>query len=206
MVDKAFVLGSREWFETAKKKLSEDEDLKVGIADWQGKMRCIIDCEDELALQDYANEDGVKAFTSMLGMLSVEDRMKFKGTGAEAIIKKIGYSLEDDPASVDVAAAAKVMAGMTVDDFKDFVFYASFWPDQGTMKGFDPIAPDAFLDAPFTLAGKYTAWKQLCSGQQSAIQLIMGGKMKLQGDLKYIMKRMAAMNALVEVYKSIPLK
>ncbi len=98
------------------------------------------------------------------------------------------------------------MAGMTVDDFKDFVFYASFWPDMGVMKGFDPIAPDAFLDAPFTLAGKYTAWKQLCSGQQTAIQLIMGGKMKLQGELKYIMKRMAAMNALVEVYKSIPLK
>jgi putative sterol carrier protein len=206
MADEAFVLGSREWFETSKKKLSEDEDLKAGIANWQGKMRCIIDCEDELALQDYSSEDGVKAFLSMLDMLSTEDRAKFKGTGVDNIIQKIGFSLDDDPSTVGVAAAAKVMAGLTVDDFKDFVFYASFWPDQGVMKGFDPIAPDAYLDAPFTLAGKYTAWKQLCSGQQSAIQLIMGGKMKLQGDLKYIMKRMAAMNALVEVYKSIPLK
>lgn len=206
MADEAMILGSRDWFELAKKKLSEDEDLKAGIADWQGKMRCIIDCEDEQAVQDYASEEGVKAFTSMLSMLSAEDRLKFKGTGVEAVMQKIGYTLEDDPASVDAAAAAGKMAGMTVDDFKEFVFYASFWPDMGVMKGFDPIAPDAFLDAPFTLAGKYTAWKQLCSGQQTAIQLIMGGKMKLQGELTYIMKRMAAMNALVEVYKSIPLR
>lgn len=205
MADEALILGSREWFETAKKKLSEDEDLKAGIADWQGKMRCIIDCEDEQALKDYSSEEGVKAFTSMLGMLSAEDRAKFKGTGAETVLQKIGASL-DDPTAVDVATAAGKMAGMSVDDFKGFVFYASFWPDQGVMKGFDPIAPDAYLDAPFTLAGKYTAWKQLCSGQQTAIQLIMGGKMKLEGDLRYIMKRMAAMNALVEVYKSIPLK
>ncbi len=106
MADEAMILGSKDWFELAKKKLSEDEDLKAGIADWQGKMRCIIDCEDEQAVQDYANEDGVKAFTSMLSMLSAEDRLKFKGTGVEAIIKKIGYSLEDDPASVDTTAAA----------------------------------------------------------------------------------------------------
>ena len=206
MADEAYVLGSRDWFETAKKKLSEDEDLKAGIADWQGKMRCIIDCEDETAVEDYCSEEGVKALTSMLGMLSAEDRAKFKGTGVEKVAEKIGYSLDDDPSTVDVAEAAKVMEGMTVDDFKDFIFYASFWPDQGVMKGFDPIAPDAYLDAPFTLSGKYTPWKQLCSGQQTAIQLIMGGKMKLEGDLKYIMKRMAAMNALVEVYKSIPLQ
>lgn len=70
----------------------------------------------------------------------------------------------------------------------------------------DPIAPDAHPDAPFTLAGSYSAWKQLCNGEQTAIQLIMGGNMKLEGNLKYIMKHMAAVNQLAEVYKSIPLK
>ncbi len=206
MAEKLYFFGSRDWFEAVRQKMGESEDFMAGIADWQGKMRCINDCEDEQALKDFASEEGVEAILSMLGMLSAEERAKYRGTGLETVAKKIGYELEDDPSSVDLAAAAKAIAGMTIEDFKGFVIYSSFWPDQGTMKEFGPITPDDYLDAPFTMAGKYTYWKQLCSGEQSSIQLLMGGKMKLEGDLKYLMKHTAATNALVEVYKSVPLR
>ncbi|MFZ5645850.1 MAG: SCP2 sterol-binding domain-containing protein [Bacillota bacterium] len=205
-MSEAFIFGSREWFETAKKKLQESEDLKKGSKDWVGCMRCIIDAEDEEAVKDYTTEDGIKAITGMIGMLSVEDRLKFSDTGLGRLFDKLGVSLERDPDSEIPAEVMDKVKDLTLEDFRGVVIYASFEPHLGELREMDPIAPDARLDAPFTISGKYKFWKKLCSGQQSIIQLVMSGKMKLKGDIKYILKRMAAVNALMNTYKSIPLK
>ena len=206
MAEEAVVFGSKEWFQIAKQKLSTDEDLKKGAATWQGAMRCVIDAEDENAVKEYTTEDGIKAILGMFSLLSVEERVKYKGTGLANLVEKLGVALDEDLEAVDAAEVAKKAASMTIDDFKGAVIYASFEPYMGELRQMDPIAPDALLDAPFTLTGKFTWWKELCTGKQSAIQLIMGGKMQLDGDITYIMKRMAAVNALMKVYNSIPLK
>lgn len=207
MSETAVFFGSKEWFETAKKKLSEDQELKKATADWEGCMRCIIDCEDEEALKDYTTEDGVMGLLGMFRMLSDEDRLKYKETSLGKLIEnKIGISLDTIPETINLEDVMKKVTQLTIGDFKGVTVYAAFEPYHGELKKMDPIAPDAHLDAKFTISGKYKFWKKLCSGQQSIIQLIMSGKMKLSGDLQYLLKRMAAVNALVKVYKSIPLK
>lgn len=206
MTQEAVVFGSKQWFEIAKKRLSEDQDLKKAAADWEGCMRCVIDAEDEEAVRDYTTEDGVYALTGMLSMLSHEDRLKYKETGLGKLLEKVGYSLDKVPEISDLEDLMRKVKQLTVEDFKGVVLYASFEPYHGELREMDPIAPDARLDARFTLSGKYRYWKKMCLGQQSVVQLIMTGKMKLLGDLKYILKHMGAVNALMKTYKSIPLK
>ncbi|HOB86508.1 MAG TPA: SCP2 sterol-binding domain-containing protein, partial [Bacillota bacterium] len=184
----------------------ESEPLKKAAADWEGAMRCIIEADDDQAFQDYTTEDGVKAILGMLSLLSPEERLKYKDTGLGQLAEKLGLSLDMDPEAIDATSLKDKVKQLTREDFQGVTIYASFQPYRGTIREMDPIAPDSYLDAPFTLSGKYTFWKILCTGQQTSVQLIMGGKMKLEGDLKYIMKRMAAVNALMEVFKSIPVK
>ena len=206
MSEEPVAFASDDWFRAAQEKLQTDEVFKEASADWEGCVRCIIDCEDEGALKDYSTDYGIKGFVGMLGLLPKEDRLKYKGTGLDKLASKLGYSLDDEPGTFDVAAAAKKATELTIDDFKDCIVYASWWTDRGTLKEMAPLPPDKYEDAPFSLWGKYSAWKQLCTGEQTALQLIMGGRMKLEGNLKYIMKHMAAVNQLAEIYKSIPLK
>jgi putative sterol carrier protein len=207
MADEAVTFASGEWFKLAQERLSTDEDFKKAGANWEGGVfRCIIDVEDPAAVEAYSTEDGIKGFISMVKLLSPEDRLKYKETALEKLANKVGYSFAEDPDSVDISEVVKKAAGFTIDDFKGCVVYASWWAHRGELKEMDPIAPDTHEDAPFTLSGSYSAWKQLCNGEQTAIQLIMGGSMTLEGNLKYVMKHMAAVNQLAEVYKSIPLK
>ncbi len=205
-MSEAVVFGSKEWFEAAKKGLNESEALKKATANWEGVMKCIIDADDDLAFQEYTTREGIEAILGMLSMLSPEDRLKYKGTGLGNLIEKLEIPLDTNPEKVDVDALMEKVKQLTRDDFKDVLIYSSFHPHRGVIKEMDPISPEDHADAPFTLSGKYTYWKVLCSGQQTSIQLIMGGKMSLDGDLKYIMKRMAAVNTLMEVFKSIPIK
>lgn len=198
--------GSKAWFETARQRLNDDPALKKASATWEGAFRCIIDAEDEEAVKDYTTEEGMISLLEMLSMLSPEDRLKYKGTGLQRVIEKLGFSLDNLPGADDVKAVAEKAKQLTIDDFKDVVIYASFEPYRGTLKEMDPIAPDAKLDAKFTLSGKYRWWKTMCSGKQSVIQLIMSGKMKLNGDLKVLLKYMGVVNAMMKVYTSIPLK
>lgn len=206
MAEEAVAFASDDWFREAQAKLSTDQVFKEATADWEGCVRCIIDCKDEEAVREYKTDYGLSGLLGMLGMLSKEDRVKYKGTGLDKFLAKVGYSLEDEPGSVDIGEAVKKAQELTIDDYDDVIIYASWWTDHSVLKEMEPLPPDKYEDAPFTLWGTFTAWKALCSGEQTAIQLIMGGKMKLEGNLKYILKHMAAMNQLAEVYKSIPLK
>lgn len=204
MVMAPLFFGSKEWFQTAKEKLGENPDLIKGAAHWDGCIRCVIDADDDDAVKEYKTEDGMKSILGMLSMLSVEDRLKYKDTGLGKLITKLGYSLDVIP-EISAEMMQKVEQ-LTAADFKDVIIYASFDPTHGVMREMDPIAPDSHIDAKFTLTGKYKFWKKMCSGQQSVVQLIMTGKMKLGGDLKYMLKHMAVVNAMMKTYNSIPLK
>jgi len=42
--------------------------LKKAAADWEGAIRCVITMDEEI-LKDYAKEENVKGFLSMVGMM-----------------------------------------------------------------------------------------------------------------------------------------
>ncbi|MGE5418334.1 MAG: SCP2 sterol-binding domain-containing protein [Acidobacteriota bacterium] len=207
MSQDALFFGSREWFEAAKKTLSEDPDLVKASATWEGAIRCVIDAEDDDAVKAYTSEEGIRALLGMLAMLSPEDRQKYKATGLQKVFEKIGFTLDDlpDQSALTPEVMSKIKE-LTIKDFKDITIYTAFDAFRGELRAMDPIAPDAKLDARFTITGKYKHWKTMCSGQASVIQLIVTGKMKLKGELLTLMKHTALIDTLVKTFKSIPIK
>ena len=67
----AVVFASKEWYEQVRELAEKSEDLKKAAADWEGAIRCVITIDEEV-LKDYAKEENVKGFLSMVGMMSKE--------------------------------------------------------------------------------------------------------------------------------------
>jgi len=201
----ALVFGSMEWYEQVKELANKGEDFKKGTADWEGAMRTVVIYDEEL-LNDYSKEEYVRSFMGTLGLVSKEERVKaYEGTPVGELMKKLGYSLDVDVADIDPADAAKRFSQLTVDDIAGVESYSVFEPYHGVLKEMRPILPDEYKDARFTLTGPYSAWKAMATGKANSTQLVMSGKMKLEGDMAYIMRHMAAMNALNRIYQQIEL-
>ena len=200
----ALVFGSMEWYEKVKELANKDEDFKKGTADWEGAMRTVVIYDEEL-LKDYSKEEYVRSFMDTLGLMSKEQRAQFEGTPMGNLMKKLGYSLDVDVATIDPAESAKRFSQLTLDDVKGVETHGVFEPHHGVLKEMRPILPDEYKDARFTLTGPYSAWKAMTTGKVNSTQLVMSGKMKLEGDMAYIMRHMAAMNALNSIYQQIEL-
>lgn len=200
----ALVFGSMEWYEKVKELANKDEAFKKGTADWEGAMRTVVIYDEEL-LKDYSKEEYVRSFMGTLGLMSKEQRAQFEGTPMGNLMKKLGYSLDVDVATIDPAESAKRFSQLTLDDVKGVEAYGVFEPHHGVLKEMRPILPDEYKDARFTLTGPYSAWKAMATGKANSTQLVMSGKMKLEGDMAYIMRHMAAMNALNSIYQQIEL-
>jgi len=200
----ALVFGSMEWYEKVKELANKDEGFKKGTADWEGAMRTVVIYDEEL-LKDYSKEEYVRSYMGTLGLMSKEQRAQFEGTPMENLMKKLGYSLDVDVATIDPAESAKRFSQLTLDDVKGVEAYGVFEPHHGVLKEMRPILPDEYKDARFTLTGPYSAWKAMATGKVNSTQLVMSGKMKLAGDMAYIMRHMAAMNALNSIYQQIEL-
>ena len=200
----AVVFASKEWYEQVRELAEKSEDLKKAAADWEGAIRCVITIDEEV-LKDYAKEENVKGFLSMVGMMSKEQRMTYEGAALGNLMKKLGYSMDADVETIAPADAANAFSKLTIDDLQGAETYAIFEPYHGALKQICPMGADEYKDARFTLRGPYSVWKALCSGKQSSVQLVMSGKMKLEGDMSYMMKHMAAMNALTKLYSQIEL-
>lgn len=201
----ALVFGSMEWYEKVKELANKNEDFKKGTADWEGAMRTVVIYDEEL-LKDYSKEEYVRSFMGTLGLVSKEERVKaYEGTPVEELMKKLGYSLDVDVADIDPAESAKRFSQLTVDDVKGVETHGVFEPHHGVLKEMRPILPDEYKDARFALTGRYSAWKAMATGKANSTQLVMSGKMKLEGDMSYIMRHMAAMNALNSIYQQIEL-
>jgi len=200
----ALVFGSMEWYEKVKELANKDEGFKKGTADWEGAMRTVVIYDEEL-LKDYSKEEYVRSFMGTLGLMSKEQRAQFEGTPMGNLMKKLGYSLDVDVATIDPAESAKKFSQLTLDDVKGVETHGVFEPHHGVLKEMRPILPDEYKDARFTLTGSYSVWKAMATGKANSTQLVMSGKMKLEGDMAYIMRHMAAMNALNSIYQQIEL-
>jgi len=200
----ALVFGSMEWYEKVKELANKDEAFKKGTADWEGAMRTVVIMDEEL-LKDYSREEYVRGFMSTVSLMSKEQRAQFEGTPMGNLMKKLGYSLDVDVATIDPAESAKRFSQLTLDNVRGVEMHGVFEPHHGVLKEMRPILPDEYKDARFTLTGPYSAWKAMTTGKANSTQLVMSGKMKLEGDMAYIMRHMAAMNALNSIYQQIEL-
>jgi len=82
--------------------------------------------------------------------------------------------------------------------------WMDFW--HGELRNIEVAAPGEHEDARFKLIGPYSIFKQLVMGKADAITLVVSGKLKLQGDMGYMMRNMAAVRKFTELMASIPIE
>lgn len=74
------------------------------------------------------------------------------------------------------------------------------------MRNIKVAAPGEYEDARFKLIEPYSVFKQLVMGKSDAITLVISGKLKLQGDMGYMMRNMATVRKFTELMASIPIE
>ena len=173
------------------KKVNADEEYKKVAANWEGDYLCVVELDEE-ALKDFQNPKVLKGFLGMLDSIPKEKREKFKGTPSEKLLEALGLSLDANLSEVNVEEIAKKIAenpdkileaakGATLNIWMDF------W--HGEFRNIEVAAPGEHEDAKFKLIGPYAVFKQLVMGKADAITLVVSGKLKLQGDMGYMMRK-----------------
>jgi len=200
----AVVFPSKEWMSELLKKVNSDEQYKRVAANWEGDYLVTVQLDSE-ALKDFQNPEKIKGFLEMLETIPKEKRDEFKGKPEEKFLNKLGINLQDDFSKLDFNAVAKKVADVKIGDVKGAALYMwmDFW--HGQLRNLLVVTPGEKENARFKLSGPYAVFKQLVSGKADAITLIVGGKLKLQGDLAYMMRNMAAVRRFTELMASIPI-
>ncbi len=194
------VFPSVEWMEELKTKVNGDAMYKQVAANWEGDFLCIVELDDE-AKKDFSDPKKLAGFLGMIFSLPAERRKKFAGTAMGRLIEGFGLSLDSQPENFE-ELAAKVsdvdVSGATLNIWMDF------W--HGELRNVEVAAPGEHENARFVLSGPYAVFKQLVSGKADAMSLILGGKLKLRGDMAYMMRNMAAVRRFTELMASIPIE
>jgi putative sterol carrier protein len=200
----AVVYPSPEWLEELKKRVNSDEEYKRVAANWEGDYLVITEIDEE-ALKDFQNPKILAGYLRMVAMLPPERRVKFRGTPGEVFMNKIGISLEEDldVSKLNVEEMAKKVAEINLDEVKGAATYLwmDFW--HGELRSVEVVAPGEHEDAKFKLRGPYSVFKEMVMGKGDPTSLVMRGKLKLEGDLAYMMRNMAAVRRYNELQASI---
>ncbi len=198
----AVVFPSKEWLDEVKKAVNSDEEYRRVAANWEGDYLIIIEMDEE-ALKDLQNPKILRGFLSMVYTLPKERRLKYRGTALENLLTKIGLSLEEDAESFNFEELAKKASALTPEDLKGAAVYIwlDFW--HGEMRAAEPVAPGEKDDARFKLSGSYAAFKEMVFKKLDPTMMIMQGKLKLQGDLAYMMRNIATVRKYNELQNSV---
>lgn len=205
----AVVYPSKEWMEELYKKVNSDEEYKKVAANWEGDYLCVVELDEE-AMKDFQNPKVLRGFLEMLDSIPKEKRESFRGTVNEGLLIALGLSLDTDISTVDVDELAKKISEMDPKVVLEAAKGASLniWMDfwHGELRNIEVAAPGDHEDAKFKLIGPYSVFKQLVMGKADAITLVVSGKLKLQGDMGYMMRNMAAVRKFTELMASIPIE
>ena len=201
------VFPSKEWVGAVLAAAEKSEKYKEAAKDWEGDFLCIIEGDEEF-LKDMGKRKVLEGFMSFLDMMPPKARKKYAGTPMGDIFeKKLGIPLDASVKDINVDKVAGLVSRLSAGDLKgaSVYFWADFW--HGSVRAMEPVAPGEHKDAAFKLWGKYTAWKMMVSGQQDTIRLIMSNKLKLEGDMSYVMKNMKGVITLTkEVFAGVPIE
>ncbi|MEM2727332.1 MAG: SCP2 sterol-binding domain-containing protein [Archaeoglobaceae archaeon] len=204
----AVVFPSKEWIDELLKKVNGDETYKKVAANWEGDFLCKVLLDNE-ALKDFQNPEKLGGFISMLATIPKEKWANFKGKAEEKFLNKLGLQLDPeklDLSKLDVNDLAKKVANVKLEEVQGAsnIIWMDFW--HGQLRNLEVVTPGEKETARFKLTGPYSVFKQLVGGKADAITLIVGGKIKLQGDMGYMMRNMAAVKRFTELMASVPIK
>lgn len=204
----AVVFPSKEWMEELFKKVNGDEEYRRVAANWEGDYLCIVELDEE-ALKDFQNPKVLRGFLGMLDSIPKEKRERFKGTPSEKMLEALGLTLDSDLSNVNVEEIAKKIAEnpdkiLEAAKGASLNIWMDFW--HGDFRNIEVAAPGEHEDAKFKLIGPYAVFKQLVMGKADAITLVVSGKLKLQGDMGYMMRNMATVKKFTDLMASIPIE
>lgn len=197
---------SKQWIVEVLKAAERSEAYKEAAKDWEGDFLCRIEADEEF-IRDMSRKEVVAGYMSFLDMMTPEERKKYKGTPMGDVLEnKLGILLDASMNDVDANEISSRMSNLSGEDIKGSAVY--FWIDfwHGSIRNMIPVAPGEHVDAAFKLSGKYGSWKLLVSGQQDAVKLTMTRKLKLEGNMTYMMRRVRAAAALgKDVFAAVPI-
>jgi putative sterol carrier protein len=207
----SIVFPSKKWMDELLKKINSDEQYRKVAATWEGDYLLTV-LLDEEALKDFQDPEKMAGLISMLKTLPPDKWAKFKGRPEEKLFEKLGLKLDEivrDPSvldRVDVNELAKKMASIRLEEIRGAALYLwmDFW--HGEFRRFEVVAPGEKMEAKFKLTGNYSLYKQIVQGKVEVIPLVISGKLKLHGDLGYMLRNMAAVKRFSELLASIPVK
>lgn len=103
--------------------------------------------------------------------------------------------------------AAKYEGTMTiVVDFNGLDKPICVWcdPYHGKIREWLFLNDPAEKQSDFTLTADYDVWKAVCKGQQEVIKGIMGGKIKIKGNMMKLLKQTKPAIAFVNTMQNLP--
>lgn len=202
----AVVYPSKEWLDELKKKVNSDETYRKVAANWEGDYLCIIEIDQE-ALKDFQKPKILAGLISMIAAIPKEKREGLKGTPTEKMLQKLGLSVDQDLdlSKLNFEELAKRMAEIKLEEIKGASTYVwfDFW--HGEMRQAMPVVPGEIKNPRFILSGPYSAFKEIVMGKVDPTTQIMRGKLKLKGDLGYMMRNTATVNRFSQLMASIPI-
>ena len=200
------IFPSREWVEAVLEAAKNSEEYKRAAKDWEGDFLCVIEGDEEF-LSELGRREVLEGFLSFLDMMPAEARKKYRGTPlGDTLEQKLGVALDASFKELDVNRISDALSKLSWEEFEGGALYCwtDFW--HGTIRHMTGVAPGEHEDATFTLTGPYSNWKLLLSGKEDAVKLTMTNKLRLEGDLMYMMARVRAVMALSkEVFGGVPL-
>ena len=210
------VYPSLEWMEAFREKANSDEEYARVAHDWEGDFTIEVGV-DEMAVKDLSNEKHMKAMTEMLMPSVMMDLDGWKGTPFGNLMEKLmGTSFdellklgssEEITKKLNPREMAERFSKLKRDDLKGvkFCMWIDFW--HGKVRSpLEIISPGKPRETKFGLMGSYTEFKKLVTGQADSIKMVMMGKLKLKGNLAYMMKRVKAVTMVTKIMGTIPIE
>ena len=203
----AVVYPSVDWLNELLRVVNSDATYKRVAANWEGDFLCIVEMDQE-ALKDFQKPKVLRGLVSLLAAIPKDKRTTFKGTPTEKFAQKLGIALDQDIdlSKLDFEEMARKVAEIKLDEIKGASLYIwlDFW--HGELRNAKPVAPGEIPSPRFTLTGSYAAFKEVVSGKVDTTTQIVRGKLKLKGDLGYMMRNVAAVTRFGQLMSSIPIE
>lgn len=211
------VYPSLEWLVAFQEKANSNEEYAKAAAEWEGDF--LIESEvDELAVKELSDEKHMDAMVKMLVPSVAASPDEWKGSPFGNMLEKLTESSVDELVSLaaspdefakkmDPKVLAERFSKFTRADLKGVKFrmWIDFW--HGKVRSpLELVPPKSSKEAKFALIGSYTNLKELVTGRGDSTKMVMMGKLKLKGNMGYMMKHIKAVTMITKIMGSIPLE
>lgn len=203
------VFPSKEWIE-AVLEASKRYETKAMTSGWHGDFLCTVEGDDEL-LKELHCREVVAGLISLIDMMPLATRMKYKGTPTGRLLARLDILLDAPTTDIDIDEVLRKASALSLDEIRDIRMYIWAYFQHGVLCQLIPVAPGEHDDAIFKLSGSYSTWKMIASGKQDVVRSRITGRLKLkvalsrEMALSYVMLRMKpVVTSVTEVFAEVP--